>query len=253
MTFQTEEELDCTGGISCEGLPYPNIQIGSLGNPLGPQFWTTIDACHTTYSDGTIIPQVQGSEWANLTTGAWCYYDNDPTKGVLYNWYAIAGIHDNDSTTPNKKFAPDGWHVPTEEEYYNMWAYLLCYGYNWDGWEFCGGWDQSIELSDGNKIGRSLAYTSGWINGVYGTPGYSGSQLPPNNSSGFAATPTGWRGADAQFYGCGAIASYWTSTNESGENIAKAWSLHNNSFGPIMGNGSTTNFSGGRSVRFVKD
>ena len=49
-----------------------------------------------TYRDGTPIPQVtDATQWSNLTTGAWCYYDNDPTKGKLYNWYAIAGIHDN--------------------------------------------------------------------------------------------------------------------------------------------------------------
>ena len=71
-----------------------------------------------TYRDGTPIPQVKdASEWANLTTGAWCYYDNDPTKGKLYNWYAVAGIHDNNDITPNKEFAPTGWHVPTDAEW----------------------------------------------------------------------------------------------------------------------------------------
>ena len=60
------------------------------------------------YRDGTPIPQVTDSGiWANLSTGAWKYYDNDPNKGKVYNWYAVAGIHDNDNNTPNKIFAPE--------------------------------------------------------------------------------------------------------------------------------------------------
>ena len=47
------------------------------------------------YRDGTPIPQVTDTtEWESLTTGAWSYYDNDPTKPRLYNWYAVMGIHD---------------------------------------------------------------------------------------------------------------------------------------------------------------
>lgn len=53
----------------------------------------------TKYTDGTPIPQVTDPTlWANLTTGAWCYYNNDPAQGAiygkLYNWYAVAGIYD---------------------------------------------------------------------------------------------------------------------------------------------------------------
>lgn len=72
----------------------------------------------TTYRDGTPIPQVTDPvEWSNLTTGAWCYVNNDPSTeeyfGKLYNWYAIVGKHDNDPNTPNKKFSKNAsWMVP---------------------------------------------------------------------------------------------------------------------------------------------
>ena len=93
------------------GIPYASIVYGT-------QEWTVENACHTTYRDGTPIPQVtDDDEWLNLTTGAWCYYDNDPNKGVLYNWYAVRGIHDNDPNTPDKEFAPQGWHVPSHSEW----------------------------------------------------------------------------------------------------------------------------------------
>jgi len=97
------------------------------------KFWTTSNLDVSNYSDGTPIPQVTDpTEWANLTTGAWCYYDNNPaynkTYGKLYNWYAVAGIFDlasAENPTLRKKLAPVGWHVPTE----NDWSYLInCLG-----------------------------------------------------------------------------------------------------------------------------
>ena len=47
-----------------------------------------------TYLNGDIIPQVDDPVvWSKLTTGAWCYYENDAYNGKiygkLYNWYAV--------------------------------------------------------------------------------------------------------------------------------------------------------------------
>ncbi len=46
------------------------------------------------FLDCDIIPYVaNNTAWANLTTGAWCWYNNDPELGKiygkLYNWYLI--------------------------------------------------------------------------------------------------------------------------------------------------------------------
>ena len=83
----------------------------------GTQDWAIENAEVVNYRGGTPIPQVTDqTEWANLTTGAWCYFENDPNKGVLYNWYAVMGIHDAASlsdATLRKEFAPEGWHVPS--------------------------------------------------------------------------------------------------------------------------------------------
>jgi hypothetical protein len=57
-----------------DGNSYPYLTYGD-------QVWTVKNAEVVTYRDGTPIPQVTDvSEWTNLTTGAWCYYDNDPSK-----------------------------------------------------------------------------------------------------------------------------------------------------------------------------
>ena len=59
----------------------------------GIQDWAIENAEVVTYRDGTPIPQVtDATAWSNLYTGAWCYYNNDSTKGKLYNWYAIVGL-----------------------------------------------------------------------------------------------------------------------------------------------------------------
>ena len=99
---------------------------------IGTQTWTTKNLDVSTYRDGTPIPEVTDpTEWANLTTGAWCYYNNDPlngaTYGKLYNWYAVAGIWNETSktdTTQRKQLAPTGYHVSSDTEWTTLIDYL---------------------------------------------------------------------------------------------------------------------------------
>jgi len=85
---------------------------------IGSQVWSSKNLDVTTYSNGDVIPQVSNAaQWYNLTTGAWCWYNNDSatyasTYGKLYNWYAV-----NDS----RGLAPNGWHVPANSD----WATLI--------------------------------------------------------------------------------------------------------------------------------
>ena len=69
-------------------------QVKVPGTQMGSQTWMTQNLDVTTYRNGDIIPEVKDSAaWAKLKTGAWCYYNNDPTNGEvygkLYNWYAV--------------------------------------------------------------------------------------------------------------------------------------------------------------------
>jgi uncharacterized protein (TIGR02145 family) len=99
---------------------------------IGTQVWTTKNLDVATYSDGTVIPEVQDpTAWAALTTGAWCYYNNESANGViygkLYNWYAVVGIHDEASKTDaskRKKLASIGFHVPTNTEWTTLTDFL---------------------------------------------------------------------------------------------------------------------------------
>lgn len=86
---------------------------------INGMIWTTSNYEAATYSDGTPIPYISDwDQWKDATTGAYTYWTQDESLGYgkLYNIHAIRGRHDDDNSTPNKKFAPEGWHVPTTSE-----------------------------------------------------------------------------------------------------------------------------------------
>ena len=192
-----------------------NAQIGSItdvdGNTYnsltyGDQAWTVENAEMVTYRDGTEIPQVtDNTEWSNLTTGAWTYYSNDPTKHRLYNWYAVVGIYDNDETTPNKEFAPQGWHVPSDAEWTTLENYLIDSGYNYD------------QTTTGNKIAKAMASITGWNTST--DTGAIGNYQGTNNSSGFNAFPEGYRFNSGSFSYEGGNAVFWSSTESSTNSV----------------------------------
>jgi uncharacterized protein (TIGR02145 family) len=87
---------------------------------IGNQWWMAENLKAIHYRNGDAIPNVSdGTEWENLTTGAYCAYDNNESNadiyGYLYNWYAV------DDT---RNIAPEGWHIPTETEWQTLIDYL---------------------------------------------------------------------------------------------------------------------------------
>ena len=212
-----------------DGNSYPYLTYGD-------QIWTVKNAEMVTYRDGTPIPQVtDATEWANLTTGAWCYYNNDPTKGKLYNWYAVAGIHDNDENTPNKALAPEGWHVPSDAEWTTLENYLIANGYNYDG------------TTTGNKIAKAMASTTGWIGSS--TTGAIGNDQSLNNSSGFNAFPDDYRFFNGSFSNKGNNAFFWSSTDIDSYHAINRF-MHSFSSSVSV---NTEYMRQGFSVRFVRD
>ena len=202
----------------------------------GDQVWTVDNAEMVTYRDGTPIPEVtDNTEWADLTTGAWSYYNNDPTKPRLYNWFAVMGIHDNDPNTPNKEFAPEGWHVPSDAEWTTLENYLIANGYNYD------------QTTTENKIAKAMASTTGWSTST--ELGAVGNDQSLNNSSGFNAFPEGYRNDSGSFNNEGSLAIFWSST-ENGTVNAWGRDLLNNSSDLFR----NLNYKqDGFSVRFVRD
>ncbi len=202
----------------------------------GIQVWTVENSEMVTYRDGTPIPEVTDTtEWGNLTTGAWCYYNNDSSKGKLYNWYAVMGIHDTDPNTPNKEFAPEGWHVPTDTEWTILENYLIANGYNYD------------DTTTGNKIAKSMASTTGWDAST--TAGAVGNDQSLNNSSGFNTFPEGLRSSNGVFKYSGSNAYIWSSTERDSNNVWRRYLYSDYNY--LYRN--ENNKQNGFSVRFVRD
>ena len=168
---------------------------GILNAPQpAPQVWMLTNLDVTTYRNGDPIPQVTDSaQWVNLTTGAWCYPNNDPANGPiygkLYNWYAV-----NDP----RGLAPVGYHVPTDKEWktYEMSLGMTRQQADGTGWR---GTDEGGKLKETG--------TTHWI-----TP-----NTGATNSSGFTGLPAGFRYSQKFGY----QGSWWTSTQSSG---TSAWS-----------------------------
>jgi len=200
----------------------PTVVAPAATVAIGTQTWTTQNLDVTTYRDGTVIPQVTDpTDWANLTTGAWCYYGNNSasgtTYGKLYNWYAIAGIHDTDPNTPNKTLAPTGYHIPTDAE----WTTL------------------TTSLGGESVAGVKMKAITLW------TP-YAGTTN--TNSSGFTGLPGSSRSSNGLFnIGIGEHALWWSSSEN---NTTTAWDryLDYSAVGSTRSNSSKTK---GSSVRCI--
>ena len=74
--------------------------------------WLVENLKTTKFNDGSSIPNVtDNTSWNNLTTGAYCDYNNSTANTAvyarLYNWYVVADT---------KKICPTCWHVATDAE-----------------------------------------------------------------------------------------------------------------------------------------
>jgi hypothetical protein len=117
--FDGQIWVKMNGEIASSPLPLPDNTIPSV--TIGTQIWSTKNLDVARYRNGDTIPQVaNATQWGNLTTGAWCWYNNDSatyaaTYGRLYNWYAV-----NDP----RGLAPQGWRIPTEGDWVILADYL---------------------------------------------------------------------------------------------------------------------------------
>lgn len=207
-----------------DGNVYNTVKIGN-------QVWMVENLKTTKYNDDTSIPNVTDNDaWADLSTGAYCNYDNlesnVATYGRLYNWHAVN----------TGKLAPAGWHVPTDDDWTILENYLIANGYNYDG------------TKEDNKIAKSLCAKTNWaLSSEAGTPGASPEN---NNSTGFTALPGGGRyNFSGTFFHIGK-GGYWWSSTKLGEGNASIRGLNWSNGGLYIGSGYMND---GYSVRLIKD
>ncbi len=157
---------------------------------IGDQEWFAENLKTTRYNDGAAIPHVTDDrQWSNLSTGAYCWHDNDRNNGkiygALYNWYAVN----------TGRICPDGWRVPTDED-----------------------WTTLVNYLGGEGIAGGILKATGALeagDGLWDDPNYGAT-----NETGFSALPGGLCWSLGSFGNIGNYGYWWSATEYS---AAHAW------------------------------
>jgi uncharacterized protein (TIGR02145 family) len=191
-----------------DGNVYSTVQIGD-------QCWMRENLRVTRYENGDMIPNYGYSSIFP------CRYapNNDDNQvhvyGYLYNWPAAMGGASSSNAVPSgvQGICPDGWHLPSQEEWHLFWSYMdaqfryACY------------------IDELHYFAKSMSSTAGWDATSY--PCSPGNDQSLNNASGFNAYPAGycyygtpiafgyntffWSSTENNFYGlvCGRPDPFW--------------------------------------------
>ncbi|NOX45980.1 MAG: hypothetical protein GXO89_03260, partial [Chlorobi bacterium] len=187
-TFQYVIPVPCPGTptvVDYDGNVYNTVQIGT-------QCWMKQNLKTTSFQNGLPIPNVtDSSDWANLTTSAYVWYDNDTSYkdlyGALYSWYTV--------DSPDG-LCPDGWHVPNEFD----WDQLI---------EFIGSIGAGSKLKSCRQVNSPLGGACNisehprwdfFNNSIYGIDKY-----------GFSGLPGGVRNTIGEFVEIGKYGVWWSN------------------------------------------
>lgn len=177
--YGNEIEFTTLKLIDIDGNTYKTIVIGT-------NVWMAENLKTTKFNDGSPIELVENKfTWGQLTTAAYCWYNNDKvqvgnTYGALYNWFAVNTL----------KVCPSGWHIPSKSE-----------------------WTTLINSIGGESVAGGKLKEMGTLH-----------WLSPNSGAtdeyGFSVLPGGYRSDVGDFFNIASFAYLWSSS----EGIAsEAW------------------------------
>jgi uncharacterized protein (TIGR02145 family) len=126
----------------------------------------------------------------------WCYDNNSlncDTYGRLYDWNAVMQGESSSNSNPSgvQGVCPDGWHVPSVDEWTELENYVSNDGHS-------------------GSVGTALKSTSGWNDNGNGTDDY-----------GFSGLPGGYRDYNGNFDDVGGSGFWWSAADIS---ASSAWS-----------------------------
>jgi uncharacterized protein (TIGR02145 family) len=180
---------------------------------IGTQIWMAENLKTTKFNDGSSIPNVvNDGDWSTLITPGFAWYNHDASTykspyGALYNWY----------TANSSNLCPQGWHVPSDNEFQTLNSYLA------------------------ENIANKLKET--------GTLHWVSPNSGATNESGFSGLPGGWRFNGGGFSGLNNYGRYWSSTEfSSTQSYVRLLDYGNQDFYRINDNKVT-----GFSIRCIKD
>ena len=202
-------------GVNVEGQPcLGSAQMYDVdGNAYNTvwiydQCWMRENLRTTHYADNT--PIAYGGNNTSQTV-AYRYYPNNnsgnvSTYGYLYNM--AAARHVSGSSNEVQEICPDGWHLPSYNDWTSLQNYLI---YNYEDYACQDSYDWSW------NIAKALASKTGWIsyNSLemeYCSPAhYPGS----NNSTNFTALPAGSRRPNDPYTDFGSLTKFWSNTRNA--------------------------------------
>lgn len=188
-----KDDCTCTQETVCkdiDGNVYNTVTICG-------KVWMAENLKVTKYRNGDPISNVaDATQWKALTTGAWCYYNNEPVNdgnyGKLYNGYAVADA---------RHIAPQGWHLPTKAELEEL---LSCLG-----------------ADAGGKMKSTLLWKA--------------PNTGATNTSGYNGLPGGVRGSDGGFLNISEYGYWWSSSLYTIDNNLVNTALNYNNAGLDIG------------------
>jgi hypothetical protein len=188
---------------------------------IGNQYWTTKNLNVSRFRNGDEIPFVTSKEeWeraGKMGQPACCCYGNAGYNcekyGRLYNWYAVIDA---------RGLAPEGWHVPTDDEWTTLTDYL-------GGEEVAGG---KMKIT--------------------GTAYWNSPNIGSTNESGFSALPGGFRSFDGSFSSIRDFTYFWSAIQNDNNT---AWFRYLFNYSSNVGRYFTISNvkSSGASVRCLRD
>lgn len=172
ILFLSSCEKDKGNGLPTDGdgNEYDTVVIGT-------QIWLKQELRTTKLIYGLSIKlETDPSKWYSVSAPAYCWYDNvedsQSPYGAIYNWRAAS----------SGALCPNGWHVPTIEE-----------------------WTTLINYLGGEGIAGGKLKETGTLHWVSNDEGAT-------NETGFTALPGGERAWNGDFHMRGFAVTWWTST-----------------------------------------
>ena len=99
--------------VDYDGNHYTVVHIGN-------QTWMAENLKTAHYRDGSAIPNViVDTSWANLSTGAYCDYNNLPANAAIYGH-----LYNAYTTGDSRNVAPLGWRIPRPDDMADLFYFL---------------------------------------------------------------------------------------------------------------------------------
>lgn len=195
LTFTTSEAQNFICGNSMvtdyDANLYHTLQ-------LGDQCWLKEDIRSEHYSDGTFIEDVEGHSLNDTIPYRFPYYTMG-NYGQMYNWAAAMRCAPGSNSSPSgvQGICPDGWHLPSINEWVKLNNYI-------------GSQSQYVCGDNSAYVAKALAFNDFWETDTGACS--VGHLQQTNNTTQFSAYPMGLFAQSNYPYYTGEYACFWSSS-----------------------------------------